>query len=313
MSSRILDELNNVGNFTYLSRCYFGIIDDYDVIIKYDTASMLYSMQYCVQGKEDINLLNKELAKIDKFAVARYKKTNLIIMEACNNIKEMPEMVSKIAPIISNYLKKNKYKKACFNCNKVAETELVNIDGRLSFYCDNCYKDAEKQFKKDEKSYDKLEERPIKGFLGALIGTIPGIIAYIFLSYFNINQALAALIIMLGSAYGYRWLGKSMKLKGIILSILAGVLATLIANEISFAHKLFANYNNIYDINLFQAYKAIPYYLSNSTAFHKSYMEDLIIALIFAGFGSFSNFSIYRKYIAKNKIGKVGIKNDKTN
>ena len=64
-----------------------------------------------------------------------------------------------------------------------------------------------------------------------------------------------------------------------------------------------------YTFSEFDAYKAIPYYVSNSASFRTTYIEDLVIAVIFGIFGGLSNFGLYRKFTANNKVVKVGVKN----
>ena len=56
-------------------------------------------------------------ANIDKFAVARYKNDNLNISEACDTLKDMPDLVNKIIDVVADYLKKNNFLKGEYNEN----------------------------------------------------------------------------------------------------------------------------------------------------------------------------------------------------
>ena len=310
MYKKLAKEIGNNSGFKYFSPGVFiGKYQNYDINIKYDGASLLFNMNFAVTGKENISKLNEELAKVDKFAVARYKNITLTISEACDSLKNMPHLINQILDIIINFLNRNKYHNVCKHCGENNETSLVSIDGTVNYYCDNCYKKAIKSYQEEIMENKRIKENIILGIIGSIIGSIPGIIIFFVLAYLKINSSFAALIIMLGSAYGYKLFANSMKLFGLIFSLLIGFGAIILANELSCAYILYTEYNNIYNISIFDAYKAIPYYVSNSASFRTTYIEDLVIAVIFGIFGGLSNFGLYRKFTANNKVVKVGVKN----
>ena len=310
MYKKLAKQIGKNSNFKYFSPGVFiGKYLNYDINIKYDSASLLYNMNFAVDGKQNIDKLNEKINKIDKYAVARYKNKTLTITEACDSISIMPSLINKIIDIIVEYLEANKYHNVCKHCGESNLTELVSIDGTVNYLCDNCYKKAIKDYKAEIKENKNIKENIILGIIGSIIGSIPGIIIFFILAYLKINSSFAALIIMLGSAYGYKLFANSMKLFGLIFSLLIGFAAIILANELSCAYILYAEYNNIYNISIFDAYKAIPYYVSNSVPFKTTYIEDLVIAVIFGIFGGLSNFGLYRKYTANNKVLKVGVKN----
>ena len=52
------------------------------------------------------------------------------------------------------------------------------------------------------------EENVILGIAGSMVGTIPGIILYIILAQMNFYASIAALAIIYGSIYSYRYMAK---------------------------------------------------------------------------------------------------------
>jgi hypothetical protein len=309
MGKRIAKMLGNDFHY-YGYGLYLGHYNDFDVTVKYDDTSMLYNINLNVAGLKDVNKLNDVLEKKDKNTVAKYKNNSLTITEYCETLKEMPLKANRTLDIVSEYLKKNKYHNICKYCNKPNQTSLVNCDGSVSFYCDNCFNNEIKRYQNEIKQNKKIKERILYGLIGSIIGCIPGIITLFILSYLKINTAFAALIIMLGSAYGYKWLGNSMKISGLIISLVIGFGAIIFANELSNAYNLYIEYNSVYNINLFDAYKAVPYYIAHSTSFKGSYFQNLIVTIIFGLFGGLSNLSIYRKYLSITKIKKIEVKHE---
>ena len=310
MGKKVASELK--GNFIYCSQgTYVGKYESYDITIKYDSASILYNMYLHINNLKDVSKLNNILNKMDKHCVAKYKNGELTITHACDTVKDLPKLANKVLKETINYLKKNKYKNICCKCGKTNETSLYNYDGNIVLYCDDCYNDILKENELQKKKNKKIKENVFSGIIGSILGCIPGLIIYVLLFYLNINPTLSILIIMLGSAYGYKWFAKGMKTTGLIISLLVGFIFSILANEFNNAYTLYNEYNNLYNINIFDAYKYIPYYLSNSASFKQTYLQSFIITIIFILFGSLSNFGLYRKYIVTNKIKKMEGINEK--
>lgn len=309
MGKKLARKLGKDNSFYhYGSNIYLGKYEGYDINIRYDFASLIYTMNFIVKGKDNINSLNKELSKIDEYAIARYRDINLTITEACDSIKNMPALANKVMDVVTKYLKKNKYHNLCKKCKKENETFLVNIDENIMFCCNKCYEDAKKAYEKEIVEKRNIKENIILGFFGAILGSLPGMLTWFALAYLMVNPTVIALIIMLGSAYGYKWAAKSMKLPGLIISIFVGFFIVILANELSNAYVLYNEYNNQYYINIFDAYKALPYYLNNSQSFKGIYQQNLLLSIMFGFFGGLSSFGIHRRYIANNKVKKMEVK-----
>ena len=295
------------GDFKYINGSYYSNYLGYDTIIRYDYTSMLYNIYFTVKGKNDIKKLNDILNSIDEHAVARYKNNNLTISQACNKKSLMPDLVNDILDEVISYLDDNKYKyvNLCRVCQSEEKTSLVDIDSNISYACDKCYKKIEKDYEKELKEKKLIKERIIPGLFGAILGSIPGLIIWLILAYLKINPSVIGLIIMLGSAYFYRYMATSMKISGLIISLLIGFIFIIIANEISNAYILYNDYINQYNINIIDAYKAIPYYLDKTPAFKTMYYQNLMLSLMFALFGGLTNFRVYTNFRASNKIRRI--------
>ena len=308
MGKRIAKRLGKGNEFKcFDSNLYLGKYNGYDISIRYDYASLIYNIHFNVKGKENIDALNKKLMEYDEFAVARYREPNLTITNSCDSIRFMPDKANKIMDIVCEYLSENKYDNLCKRCNKHKNTNLVKVDDNITFYCDNCYNDTIKFYEKELEEKKNINENVFAGILGSLLGCLPGFVLWLILTYLMINPSVTALIIMLGSAYGYKWSAKSMKLPGLFCSLIIGFGFVIFANELSNAYTLYNEYINQFNINLFDAYKALPYYLNTSNTIRTIYNQNLFLAIMFGVFGGLSSFGVHRSYIASNKISKVEV------
>ena len=220
----------------------------------------------------------------------------------------MPRLANITLKEVTTYLKKHKYKNICNRCKEENKTSLIDIDGTITYSCNNCYKDIKKKYETDLKNKKKIKENIFLGLLGSIIGCLPGFIIWLVLGYFMISPTAMALIIMLGSAYAYKYSANSMKLPGLIISLIVGFAFVILANEVTNAYTLYTEYINQFDINLFDAYKAVPYYINNNEVFKTAYTQSFLLSIIFGAFGALTNFGVHRSYVASNKVKKLEVK-----
>ena len=306
MGKKLAKELGE--NYKYYYGAYYSKCNGYDIIIKYDYASLIYNLYFNVKGKEDIDALNKLLTKKGEYIVAKYKNNLLTISQACDHSRDIPKLINNILDDVTNYLKDNNYKNICKTCDKDEKTSLVSIDDNIKFVCNKCIKNIENSYQKELQENKKIKENIPLGIVGAIAGCIPGLLLWFLLTYLMINPTVVALIIMFGSAYFYRYMAKSMKLPGLIISVLIGFIFIILANEITNAYYLYNEYVSQYNINILDAYKSIPYYLQTNDVFKHTYNQNLILTIMFFIFGSFTNIGIFRRYLATNKVKKMEVK-----
>jgi hypothetical protein len=307
MGKKIAKELRN-GKYRYYYGTYFGNEEGYDISIRYDYTSLLYNIYFNVSGPSNIDKLNTELAKFDKYCVAKYNNNKLIISEACDRHRDIITLSDKVIDIVIKYLKKNKYKNICGRCKEHKDTFLVEVEGSIRYACEDCFKELNKSYTKEINKKKKIKENIFLGTLGSILGCIPGLVLWIVLAYLVINPTVVGLIIMFGSAYCYKMFAKSMKIPGLIISIIIGFIFIIFANEITNDITLYNEYINQYNINIFDVYKSMPYYIKNSASIRDTYNQSLLLSFMFGAFGALTNFAVHKTFTANNKIKKLEVK-----
>ena len=290
---------------------FAGTLNQKHYLLKYDNQSLVFNIYYnVVLTEEETATLTKKVKKLNKNIIIKYKNSNLNIVGSCNSKKELSALANPIIEEISTYLSETKKEEVCKHCKQPKKLYLVNNDGEICYLCNDCYNEYLKEAKFKVESSKKSKQNTILGIIGALIGTIPGILSWFFLGFLNIENGLAAIIIAIGASLGFKWLGKNMKTSGMIISIAIALLTIFVAHELNCTYYIYKLYKQDYMISLWDAYKSIPYYLNTISDFKKMFINQLISGYILSIAGIFSAYSLHRQSIYTCDIKKIGGKNE---
>lgn len=290
------------------SNIFAGTTDDYHFLIKYDSQSSVYTLSFSIEMDSNITKLTNSIKKEIKDAIVSYNNKNLNIVGSVTNKKYLPEIINPLLEIIGNYLKDNMAKEVCRHCKEAKKTYLVDNDSEISFYCNDCYKLIKKATNYKKEKYNKSKENILLGTLGAIIGTIPGIILWILFGFIGIEPGIAGIAITMGSAVFYKKFAHNIKLPGIIISTMIGLFMVLVAHEINCAIYIYNLYKADYVIKLLDAYRAIPYYLNTVREFHKIFNNGLLTGYLLSIIGVFTSYSLQRQNANTYEIRKLGEK-----
>ena len=290
------------------SNIFAGSIKDYHFLIKYDSQSSVYTLSFSIEMNSNITKLTNSIKKEVKDAIVSYNNKNLNIVGSVTNKKYLPEMINPLLEIVGNYLEKVEALEVCRHCKEAKKTHLVDNDSEISFYCNDCYKLIEKSANYKKEKYNKSKENIPLGTIGAILGTIPGIILWILFGFIGIEPGIAGIAITMGSAVFYKKFAHNIKLPGIIISTIIGLFMVLVAHEINCAIYIYDLYKSDYVIKLFDAYKAIPYYLNTVSEFHKTFNNGLLTGYLLSIIGVFTSYSLQRQNANTYEIRKIGEK-----
>lgn len=299
---------NKIGSNTVYcgSNIFAGNLDKYHFLIKYDNQSSVYTLSFSIDVKKDIKKLADSIKKINKDAIISYNNKNLQIVGSVTNKKFLPEIINPLLEVTKKYLDNAEAKEVCRHCKEVKETFLVNNDCEISFFCDDCYNEIKKSINYKKEKYNKLKENIFLGIIGSVIGCIPGILLWILFGFIGIEPGIAGIAITMGSAVFYKKFAHNIKLPGIIISTVIGLFMVFVAHELNSAIYIYNLYKDEYIISLFDAYKAIPYYLKTIKDFPKLFTSGLISGYILSVIGIFTSYSLQRQNANTYEIKKIG-------
>ncbi len=79
----------------------------------------------------------------------------------------------------------------------------------------------------------------VKGLLGAVLGSIPGLALWVILGYFNIFSAYAGLVIAFGIMIGYSKLGGDVTAAGVVLCIAVLLVTIYLGVHLSWSAQIY--------------------------------------------------------------------------
>ena len=285
---------------------FAGKLNNFNYLIKYDNTSLVFNIYFNVLGKENIKDLNKDIKQVNKDVTVIYKNNVLSVVGATLTKKDIALNINPILDVVTNYLNNNDYKEICKHCKEVKDVFLTDNEGEINYFCDDCFKEFLNIAKYKETNSKNIKEKTLKGILGSLLGVIPGIILWVLLSYLRLEPGIAGIFITMGSALGFKHFAKVMKKSGLIISILIGLIAVIFIHELNCSIYIYNLYKNNFVINLWDAYKSIPYYLNSNLEFKKSFINELSIGYFLSLVGTFSSYSLYKQSIYTYEIRKIG-------
>lgn len=193
----------------------YGVINNYEVNLNVEMLHQVcpvqlhFSMHVEDDKKEQIiNDLNSLGFKRITFEFTPYGLfVGLNDITVSKLMGKMDDILNKIFEVLDKYeIKKNDY---CPKCGEKLEDEVVVTSiGILNFKMHPaCKAELVKEDEKEEKSYIEAPNNYAKGFLGALIGGIVGVVTFEIFISLNVISAISAFISVALGAFLYRKFG----------------------------------------------------------------------------------------------------------
>lgn len=164
-----------------------------------------------------------------------------------------------------------------------------NVQENMNENVENAYEPVN-PFEQFEVPPAKPESVFITGLIGAIIGSLIGVAAWVLIYKLGFIAGIAGAITAICAMKGYKILGKVLDKKGVILSIIITIVMIYIANRISWAWEIFVVYTKDFgeDITFLDAFLNVDGVVQGSDL-TLVYYKDLIIGYILTACASYRN------------------------
>lgn len=242
------------------------------------------------------SFLKKHEASIQYLSKAEAKQhtIKLRIIEP-KPTKLVPSVLNDTIEPVIRHLLCCRYVTGCINCgDNDGKIDCYEVSNYHHYLCEECVVDIEKEFQEKQIELNEITSKPLTGSLGAIGGSLIGVIAWVVLSANNLLACLAGIVILFFAYKGYEMCGIRIDRKGFAISTAIACIMIFLGNHLAWSWAIMdaaklkgysigeilllfkimrvSNFTVNYVANLLASY-AITYILSNKiirTTYQKS-------------------------------------------
>lgn len=249
----------------------------------------LIRINYKLAENMDLNSFkNRAYGVLNQLRVTEKKISQTNVGDYVIEVKLMPANLAKnTTPMIDSvtnhligFLQAEGAGTGCQMCGTEYDVSSYDVNGAPHFLCSDCARSSLNQLEAERQSRSSEKSNLILGFIGALIGTLPGVLFWLVLNACGVIYGLVGIIIFLGAMKGYGLLGKNVDRKGVVVCALITVVMIFLANDIGL--RLFVCFEG--DMSFEQVNRKWSRFMSNDD-FKFQYFKSLGIGYLLAGVG----------------------------
>lgn len=279
--------------------CAYGVVDGYKFIVTFHPQARQYSIITSVKTQNETDTLSQYLETMDKGTFINWMSyANEVVTVNVKNDKHLTVWdLNKIMKDIAAFAYQNGYVQCCHHCHEEIAVDACSLNGQNDLMCSHCLS----QF-----SINAPEPKPINvplGILGALIGSLIGVIAWLVIYNLGFIAGITGFIMAVCCFKGYEMLGGRIDRQGLWIALIIAVVMLAVAEMLSLGLEIMSVYNDYYDMGLtiFDAMQAVPYFLGDSDILW-AVIKDLAFGYIFMAAASFSYIKNLHKIVATDGV-----------
>lgn len=124
---------------------------------------------------------------------------------------------------VTEYLYSQGMVNSCQVCGNAVDAGLSRVNGKVGIRCNACMGSTARTIVENPKGNLLL------GILGALLGSIPGVIVWVVIYQLNFIAGISGFLMVYGAFYGYKKLGKRNDMIGIVISCIFAVIMIVVS------------------------------------------------------------------------------------
>ena len=134
-------------------------------------------------------------------------------------------------------------------------------------------------------SAEKSSYPVLPGLIGALLGSIPGVLAWVILGQVGFIAGICGWLMIRGAIFGYTKLAGGIDRRGEILSTAVALLMPVVSEYLGLAVSIYRNFHESYGVTVSEAISSVPLYLSEPDVL-RGIICSLIIGYVLIAFGN---------------------------
>ena len=239
-------------------------------------------------------------AKSVKCVSRGYLKNNKACFQiSALTMKKAEKNAIEAVSAVTEYFKANGYVDVCEYCGNPtsgAEINALGCEGNISHLCESCAANVEKLETQRILESEAVEENVVAGIIGALLGSIVGVIAILLIGRAGYISALGGIVMAVATVFGYEKLAKKITGKGIAVCVITMIVMVFVAEKLDWCIEIY-DIMKSEDVAFLDLYARFFYVLEIFEA-TKEFFLDLGLLYVFTLLGAFPTI---KKKIAERK------------
>lgn len=275
----------------------YGRINGFFLVIKQDPRVPAHHMiQLGVKAVEGetapalVDFLNQSTTQNQCLKNASYNGNKVVVefegMGRGWTKKYMPCMEAFLEELTA-FCRKAGMVSCCETCGDEYGVSLYQIDGVPQTVCSACYGSMSEQLRQEiNKKVGGKGSNIIGGLIGALLGSLIGVAVWVAIYQMGYLCAFAGAIMVICALKGYKSFGGKLDTKGVIISCIICIGMVWMSEQISLAIEIYKAYNDMFGVDFFEAFRAVPDFLTDSEV-KSAVTYDLVMGYLLMILGAF--------------------------
>lgn len=300
---KTLSDLEQIG-FIENKKCQsaYGNVDGFKYIVSYLAQSKQYTIVTTVKKDQEVGELQEYINTMDRGPFVNYVSyTDRVLYISMTNSNQLDVWeIQRVMKNISSFLLTQGYSQCCRHCGEITNVDVCSVEGNADLICQSCFANYESKMPEV-----KSVNLPL-GIIGALAGSLIGVIAWVLIYQLGIVAGITGFIMSVACLKGYEMLGGRLDKKGIIIGVLIAIAMLFIAEMIALGFEIQSAYGEYgMTIGIMDSMKQIPLFLGESEVLF-GVIKDLGVGYVFMIAASFSYIkSQYRAVAVENVIERL--------
>ena len=283
------------------SGALYGRLGEYDVIVFAPNASYPYALSAVISAyRAEIPLSMEESKEFcaDRKIVSGLTQNGSVItmaLKSTPNRNKLQEGLVESLAALANFLREKGFRNCCQACGKQQEVSSCYAAGAYMHLCPECYTALQQRVEMNEAQATQKKENVVAGIVGALLGSLIGVVCIVILSQLGYVAALSGVIMAVCALKGYELLGGKLTKKGVIISAVLMIVMTYVGDRVDWAIMIAREL----ETDIFYGYRLVPLLLSEEIIDMTSYVLNLVLVYAFLLVGAIPTI---RNAMRKDKV-----------
>ena len=287
----------------------YGLREGFELLVYAADTRYPYLLTVTLGARSPMGPLTKEdyklFVKNEKPVVSLVQEGNLIkiILKNVKKQEQLRDNLNNGIGALLAFLRSKGFAPCCQLCGQQVETAGYDTKGGYMHLCPDCAGRMRQDVTLTTQQKKQKNENLIGGIVGALLGSVIGVVCIIFFSQLGRVAVLSGIVMAVCTLKGYEMLGGKLTKKGVVIGIIMMIFMTYIGGRIDWAILIAREW----EVDLFEGFQYVPVLLAEDIIKKGNYWGNLAMLYIFTIGGAIpTSISIVKEQKKEGEFGQIG-------